>query len=191
VRRVAIRVPCLLVALGTSAAARAELWSLDGKLESRVEYNDNYRLEPRPSGVSTLSLAGGLGMARQTENTKTRLDADLSVLATRPDQQRNEANVLLDLSHSVSAPLDTLAGSFQFHRDSTLGPKTDAGDIGLGRGERRVAAVSASWSTIATAACRPGSSTASPRSTASARSGPPATTAPTPAPRVRAAPAPT
>lgn len=148
-RRAAWRALCLIGMAAAADAAHAELWSLDTRLESRAEVNDNYRLEPRASTVSVFALTGAVAAARQSERGQTRLAADLSLFETRPDQasqRRSESSV--DVSHTETTPRDTLAGSVKFHRDSTLERRTTASEIGLGVGERRESSASASWSRL-------------------------------------------
>ena len=141
---VVVRVPLVLLALACSGA-RADQWSVDGRLEAGSDYNDNYRLDNRPQSVSTASLGGSVGLERSNEDGQTRLAGTLSMFATRPTGLRDRADLSLDARHTLRAPHDTWSGALHMQRDSTLEQRLTASEIVIGTGERRTREASADW----------------------------------------------
>lgn len=136
-----------LLWLAAGASARAELSSLNGRLESRVEYDDNYRLEPAPGlGVKSLVLAGGLEAARRTDVTTTRLSVDLSARATSPALPSERSGAALDLSHTAKTALDEWNVGASYQRSTTYAQRDSAAEVALPPGRRTRQGVAFGWS---------------------------------------------
>ena len=133
---------CLLAATSLgSPSALADLWTLEGNLQSGLELNDNALLVASPSGVTrTVSLSNVLAVAHSTENSATKLDAVLTALDQRGGGARNRIDGRLALSHALTLPRGSVnlgATLAQDFNNDVLGA-----DISVGRGRRRTLGLS-------------------------------------------------
>jgi len=126
--------------------SHAAAWGVDRSLEWGVDANDNYGLPVgQTNRVAAMSLTGGVGAGRRTENSQTRLEARLTGQALRGDLHQGEVDGNLSFSHAVTAPRDEFAWNAAKTQDTTLQTPLSSADLLLGRIRRRTENVTATW----------------------------------------------
>ena len=137
---------CLAAAAALAApAARADQWTLDSSVQAGLELNDNLSLVPAPGGVTrTLSLSNGLSVARNTENSTTKLDANVSALDQSGGGASNRVDGRLGLTHALNLPRGSLSLGASLAQD--FNSDVISADISVGRGQRRTLGLSAAAS---------------------------------------------
>jgi hypothetical protein len=134
----------LALALGPSSA-RADRWSIDNSIESRLESNDNVSLSPSPVGtVNTLSFSTALNAARQMENEATRVNAAFALLRQQGRGGQDRVDGRLGLNQSFSDALNSVDLGLQYAQD--FNNAVESADVALARGRRRTTTLSAAWS---------------------------------------------
>ncbi len=140
------------------APARAALWTLDHNLESRLQADDNPNLSPRPGSLApTLTVAGTLAAAHQTETRSTQLDAAAAAWWAASGSAQRRIDARLGLSQTWRQATEEWRLSAQAQQETTFdngllntatAPVTataTGADFGLGRGQRRSLGASAGW----------------------------------------------
>ena len=127
-------------------SSRAELWTVDQRMESHVETNDNYSLTSNPGArVNTLSVTGAFSASRQSEASGTHVDASLTRYLLRGVTGRDHLEGDLDLSQSWSYDVDTFQIGANYQQDTTFNTVKNSAEVSLGRGQRRTRSVFGSW----------------------------------------------
>ena len=145
--RAALAVTAKTLTLATpmlmSFASRAELWTAENRIESRLEANDNYLLAPKSNGtVKTASFSDTLHASRQTESSATRLGGTLTALYSRGPGGESRVDGRLDASHVLKTPTDEYSLVGQYVQD--FNDSVQTADVAVGRGRRRSTTLAAS-----------------------------------------------
>ena len=131
--------------VATPTPSRADLWTAENRIESRLESNDNYLLAPKSNGtVNTLSLSDALKASRQTEAGATRVDAVVSALSGHGPGGESRVDGRLGLTQTLVAPRDEFSLAALYAQD--FNDSVQTADVTVGRGRRRTATANGSWS---------------------------------------------
>ena len=132
-------------ALAPSVASAAD-WSVDRNVELSCGVDDNYGLGvDARRRADSLSLTGGIGASRATENAVTSLAGQLTDQLLRGDIGQNELQDKLTLSQTLNDPIDHFEMTATLAHDNTLQTPTSSADLLLGRGLRRSSGATAAW----------------------------------------------
>ena len=140
------RLAACTAALGClSGAARAEQWTVEDSIQSRLEWNDNVTLSKNsPGNVNTLSLSNTLNAARQLENSATRVNAAFNALRQRGNGGNDRIDGQIALTQTLNDVLNNFSVSGGYSQD--FNNVVQDADVTVGRGTRRTRSLSASWS---------------------------------------------
>ena len=129
----------------TPTATRAELWTAQNRIESRLESNDNYSLLPNSNGtVNILSVSDTLKASRQSEAGATRIDSAVSLLDARGNGGESRVDGRLGLTQTLIAPRDEFSLAVLYAQD--FNDSVQTADVTVGRGRRRTASLNGTWS---------------------------------------------
>jgi hypothetical protein len=126
-------------------AARADQWTLEGRVQGGLEINDNASLVSHPSGSTrTLALTNTLSAARSTESAATQVDAVVSALDQRGGGARSRVDGQLGISHALTLPRGSVSVGATLAQD--FNSDVLSADVAVGRGRRRTTGLSAGGS---------------------------------------------
>lgn len=138
----------LALVAAPAGPARADAWSLDNDVQSRMESNDNYQLIAHPNGpVRQLQLSDTLSAARKTESQSTRIDMNVTAYALKgQDAGRNRVDGSLTVDQAYTDDRETYDLNLSYVRDTTFDNELGATGVVLTRGRRGSLNLGASWS---------------------------------------------
>lgn len=126
-------------------AARAELWSVENTIESRLESNDNlYLAQQDRSSVKTVNLTNTLKLSRQSESAATRATLAATALRSIGGGGINRVDGRIGVTQTLNAPLDLYSLQADYAQD--FNDAVQNADVTLGRGRRRTTNLATSWS---------------------------------------------
>ncbi len=123
-------------------AVRAEQWTLDNKLSTRHEVNDNAPLAVHPPGtMKTLSLSTQLQASRRSENASTGVRAAMTAVEEQGPGSNDRLDGQWGLTQTFDDPLHSLDLSANYLQD--INNQIENSDVLVGRSRRRSSLVSA------------------------------------------------
>lgn len=123
-------------------AARAEQWTLDNKLSTRYEVNDNAPLAVnRPGTMNALSVSNNLQASRRSENASTGVRAAMTAVEEQGPGSNDRLDGQWGLTQTFDDPLHSLDLSANYLQD--INNQIENSDVLVGRSRRRSSLVSA------------------------------------------------
>lgn len=123
-------------------AVRAEQWTLDNKLSTRYEVNDNAPLAVnRPGTMNALSLSNNLQASRRSENASTGVRAAMTAVEEHGPGSNDRLDGQWGLTQNFDDPLHSLDLSANYLQD--INNQIENSDVLVGRSRRRSSLVSA------------------------------------------------
>lgn len=140
------RAGAAITAATLALTARADEWSLEPRLQWRLEANDNLALAPQSTGASRWARmeASATGL-RRSEADATRLDVALSQQNDQGADHRNTSGHV-ELSEQAQLERSTLDGLLSWAQDDTADERTNAAELLLARTSRQTRSARAGWS---------------------------------------------
>ena len=125
--------------------ARADEWTLEPRLQWRLESNDNLSLSPQSTGASRWARmdASATGM-RRSEADATRLDVALSQQNDQGADRRNTSGHV-ELNEQAQFERSTLDGLLAWAQEDTADERTNAAELLLARTSRQTRTARAGW----------------------------------------------
>ena len=126
----------LLLLLVAPLAARAEQWTLENKLSTRHEVNDNANLaSTSPGTMNTLSISTQLQAARRSENAATGVRAAVAAVKEAGPASNDRVDGQWGVTQSFEDPLNSLDLSATYLQD--INNQVETSDVLVGRSRRR------------------------------------------------------
>ncbi|MBL0726194.1 hypothetical protein [Piscinibacter sp. HJYY11] len=131
-----------LLLLLAPLATRAEQWTLDNKLSTRYEVNDNAPLAINPRGsMNALSVSTSLQASRRSENASTGVRAAMTAVEEQGPGSNDRLDGQWGLTQTFDDPLHSLDLSASYLQD--INNQIENSDVLVGRSRRRSSLVSA------------------------------------------------
>lgn len=125
-----------LLLLLAPLAVRAEQWTLENKLSTRYEVNDNAPLAIDPPGtMNTLSVSSNLQASRRSENAATRVRAAVAVVEEAGPASNDRVDGHWGFTQSFEDPLHSLDLTASYLQD--INNQVENSDVLVGRSRRR------------------------------------------------------
>lgn len=131
-----------LLLLLASLAVRAEQWTLDNKLSTRYEVNDNAPLATRaPGTMNAMSVSSNLQATRRSENASTGVRAAMTAVEEHGPLSNDRLDGQWGLTQTFEDPLHSLDLSANYLQD--INNQIENSDVLVGRSRRRSSLLSA------------------------------------------------
>lgn len=123
-------------------AVRAEQWTLENKLSTRYEVNDNAPLAINPPGtMNALSVSSNLQASRRSENAVTGVRAAMTAVEEHGPSSNDRLDGQWGLTQTFDDPLHSLDLSANYLQD--INNQIENSDVLVGRSRRRSSLLSA------------------------------------------------
>ena len=138
-----VAVGCTVLLSLTALDARADQWSFENMLSSRLEVNDNISLVKNPpkGTVNSLFLSTAFKAARSQENASTAINGTLTKVLEAGNDRFDGA---FGLIQTLNDEVNSWSVGANFTQD--FNNQVSTADVAVGQGQRRSGAINASWS---------------------------------------------